>query len=377
MTVYFDCAATTPLDPRVRERVLEVLDPGFANAGSRHAFGYKARQAVERGRDQLARALGARRGEVVFTSGATEANNIAVLGLQREGERRGHRHVLISAIEHKAVLEPAARLVEAGFSLELIPVDAGGRVDPSAVAAALRPDTLLVSVMQVNNETGVEQPIAAIADVLEGHEAFFHVDAAQGFGRGDGDALRRPRVDLISVSGHKIYAPQGIGALIARRRGGAPPPLTPPYVGGGQERGLRPGTLPAALIAGLGLAAELAVAEAEERAEACRRIRGQVLAGLAPLGPRLHGDQARCLPHILNLCIPGIDSESLLELWSEELAFSNGAACSSQDYTCSHVLAAMGLDEDAIDGAVRLSWYHGSTLPDFQDLVERLREIPL
>jgi cysteine desulfurase len=295
--IYLDCAATTPLDPRVRVEVSRWLGDDFGNAGSRtHARGLRAREAVERARDRVAAVVGASRGDVVFTSGATESNNLAILGLVAHGEATGRRHVVSTAIEHHAVLEPLAQLERRGFTVERLAPDAGGVVDADAVARALRPDTLLVSVMHVNNETGVVLPIEAIAERLAGTGVFLHVDAAQGFGKVL-EPLRHARIDLMSVSGHKIHAPQGIGGLIARRRDGARPPLVPLMHGGGQERGLRPGTLPVHLIAGLGLAAELAAAEADERERRCRAFRTRLLDGLAPLEAVINGDPARSVPH--------------------------------------------------------------------------------
>jgi cysteine desulfurase len=246
-------------------------------------------------------------------------------------------------------------------------------VEPAAVRDALRADTLLVSVMHVNNETGVVQPVDEIADALEDHPAFFHVDAAQGFGK-ELRRLRHGRIDLVSVSGHKIYGPKGVGALVLRRRGGERPPLTPLLHGGGQELGLRPGTLPVALVAALGEAAQLALSDAEVRDERCRDLRRQLLDGLAPLRPAINGDPARSLPHILNLSFPGHDADSVIEAWSALAAVSDGAACTTQSRTCSHVLSAMGLPADRRDGAVRLSWCHLTPVPDLSAMVAALQE---
>jgi cysteine desulfurase len=230
--------------------------------------------------------------------------------------------------------------------------------------------------MQVNNETGVRQPVNAIADRMEDHAAYLHVDAAQGYGK-DIEPLTHKRIDLISVSGHKIHAPQGIGALIVRRRGRARPPLEPLLLGGGQEFGFRSGTLPVALIASLGRAAELALSEADERREICRNFRRRLLDGLAPLGPVVHGDFTLSVPHIVNFSVPGVDSESAMEAWQGLAAVSNGAACSSQFYTCSHVLGAMGLPEDQKAGALRLSWCHLTPDPDFVSMVHAIRSFPV
>jgi cysteine desulfurase len=372
MPVYLDCAATTPIDPRVEAEVLHHLSVEFGNAGSRtHDFGLRARSAVEKARDRVAAVVSASRGEVIFTSGATESDNLAVLGLAAHGFATGRTHVVSTEIEHHAILEPLAALSRRGFTVDRIAPTAGGWVDPDAVRRSLRPDTLLVSVMQVNNETGVLQPIAEIAGVLGDHPAWFHVDAAQGFGK-EIESLANPRVDLISVSGHKLNAPKGVGALIARKRSGGRPPLEPLMFGGGQERGLRPGTLPVHLIAGLGKAAELARLESAERERRALDLRGLLLRAFEPLRPQLNGDPGRALPGILNLSFPGLDAEAVMEAWKDFAAVSNGAACTAASYTCSHVLSAMGLPPDRRDGAVRLSWCHLTETPDLEAMVRAL-----
>ncbi|MCY3844471.1 MAG: aminotransferase class V-fold PLP-dependent enzyme [Acidobacteria bacterium] len=370
--VYLDCAATCPIDPRVQAELRRYTEVSFGNAGSRtHVHGRVARQAVERARAHVARVARVRRNEVVFTSGATESNNLAILGLESYGRAERCMHLVGTKIEHHAVLEPLRVLALRGFELTLLDPEPGGWIDPERVAAALRPETLLVSVMQVNNETGIEQPIPEIADRLASSPAFLHVDAAQGFGKALA-ALRHPRVDLISVSGHKICGPKGVGALLARHRDGARPPLTPLLHGGGQELGLRPGTLPVALIAAFGRAAELALEEHDARLGAAAAFGERLLAGLAPLAPRVHGDPARRLPYIVNLSIPGWDKEALIEAWAGLAAISDGAACTSQSYTCSHVLAAMGLPPEQEAGAVRLSWCHLSEPPDLEAMTGAL-----
>lgn len=372
MAVYLDCAATTPIDPRVRLEVERYLEEEFGNAGSRtHEYGQRARRAVEQARDRVAAVVGAARGDVVFTSGATESNNLAVLGLTAAGHARSKRHLVATQIEHSAVLEPLAAMERRGFELTLVAPDANGRIAAESIAAAVRPDTLLVSVMHVNNETGVIQPIEEIAALLETLDVGFHVDAAQSFGKLIA-ALRHPRIDLISVSGHKLHAPKGVGALITRRRNRTLPPLEPLLFGGGQERGLRPGTLPVALIAGLGVAAELALAEHASRAEACVAFRRQLLAGLASLEPVINGDPEYSAPHIVNLSIPGVDAETAMEAWRDLVAISDGAACTSQSYTCSHVLSAMGLAEWRKESALRFSWCHLTALPDFSAMCRAL-----
>ena len=375
MAVYLDCAATTPLDPRVREEVLRYMDEDFGNAGSRsHAYGQRARRAVEWARDRVAAVVDAQRGDVVFTSGATESNNLAILGLAHHGLATGRRHIVTTAIEHHAVLEPIAELERRGFQVDRIGPAAGGAVDGHAVLRAVRADTLLVSVMHVNNETGVAQPIEEIATGLDDAHAIFHVDAAQGFGK-DIAALRHHRIDLISASGHKIHAPKGVGALIIRRRGGVRPPLTALVHGGGQERGLRPGTLAVPLIAGFGRAAELALQDHEVRARRCAEFRLALLDGLAPLRLVINGDPSRAVSHIINVAIPGIDADAAIDAWADLVAVSHGAACTSQSYTCSHVLSAMNLPPWRQHGALRLSWCHLTETPDLPAMVEAIDRV--
>jgi cysteine desulfurase len=228
--------------------------------------------------------------------------------------------------------------------------------------------------MQANNETGVIQPIPEIAQALEGHEAFFHVDAAQGFGKVI-SPLQDKRIDLISISGHKIFGPKGIGALVSRRRGFKRPPLTPLMLGGGQEHGLRPGTLPVHLIVGLGLASELALGEADERREQCLKFRQKALQALSQFDPQFNGDQDRVMPHVLNLSIEGLDSEAVMVALKNEVAISNGSACTSQTYGPSHVLEAMQLEDERIEGALRISWCHMTPDPNWDSVVAILSQL--
>ena len=373
--VYLDCNATTPLDPSVRDVLTQWFTAELGNAGSRtHAYGLRAKRAVQRAREQVGTVVEAAADEVLFTSGATESNNIAILGLQAHAERTGHRHVVTTAIEHKAVLEPVEALADRGLEITVVPPGQSGAVAAEAVAAAVRPDTILVSVMHVNNETGIRQPIDEIADRLADSEAYFHVDAAQGFGK-DLAPLRHARIDLVSISSHKIYGPVGVGALVARRRGFDRPPLGPLTYGGGQERGLRPGTLPVPLIVALGVAADRSRVDADRRAERCATIRADALAALCPIGIRVHGDPALAQPHVLNFYIPGVDSEALMLALKDLVAVSNGSACTSQSYTPSHVLASMGLAPDAVAGAVRLSWCHLTPDVDWRAVANRVADL--
>jgi cysteine desulfurase len=373
--VYLDCNATTPVEPLVIEIVQKYLAEEFGNEGSRtHEYGASARQAVQKSRDQVAAMVGAGREEVFFTSGATESNNLAILGLAAFGEETERKHILSTQIEHKAVLEPLEELASRGFEIELLAPNCHGNVSADQVKATLRPDTLLVSVMHANNETGVVQPIDEIAAVLEGHRAFFHVDAAQTFGKLI-NPLQNKRIDLISLSAHKIHGPKGIGALIARRRGFDRAPLKPLTFGGGQERGLRPGTLPVHLIAGLGLAAEMASKSYRQRAEANLKTRTRLLKAIGGLDPAIHGDEARMLPHVINFSIPGVNSEAAIVALKDLVAISNGSACTSASYSLSHVLKAMGLPDDEITSALRISWCHLTPEVDWNAVAARLASL--
>ena len=359
--LYLDYNATTPMDPRVLDEMTPYFLEEVGNAGSRtHSFGQCAKEAVESARKQVAELIGRKAEEIVFTSGATESNNIALLGLMRYASDASRKHVLASAIEHKAVLEPLERLRELGFEVELLPVTSGGYVETETVCKRLRPDTLVVSVMHANNETGVLQPVLELGEILAETKTLFHVDAAQTFGK-EVEALRLVKCDLISISGHKVYGPKGIGALYARRRGGQKRPLTPLVVGGGQEMGLRAGTLPVPLVVGLGKASELAEREFCVRREAAKQVKDRLLQALGEVDHRVNGDPTRTQSHVVNVSFPGVDSEALMLALRSDIAISNGSACTSASYSPSHVLKAMGLSDDVVSSSVRISWGPGVT----------------
>jgi cysteine desulfurase len=371
MTIYLDCNATTPIEPRVRDLVLHYMEVEYGNAGSRtHSFGAEANKAVQKARAQIASVVNADPSEVIFTSGATESNNLSILGLAEFGERTGRRHIVSTEIEHKAVLEPLEVLEARGFEVTLVKPNKGGWVDADEVLGLVRDDTLLVSVMQVNNETGVIQPIEEIAEGLGERDAYFHVDAAQGFGK-EIEPLRNDGIDFISISGHKVYAPMGVGALVSRARDFERPPLKPLMFGGGQERGIRPGTLPVPLVAGLGLAAEIAEQDHGQRASRCRAFGEVLLRDLGSLKAQVNGDSKFLVPHVLNVSIPGLDSEAAMLAAKEQIAISNGSACTSQSYQPSHVLKSMDLDNERIEGALRISWCHLTNTNGFSDTISR------
>jgi cysteine desulfurase len=373
MTVYLDMAATTPVSSRVADVVLHHMCDEFGNAGSRtHEWGTRAKKTVAAARERVAAAVAAPPESVVFTSGATEADNLALLGLAAHGRRTGRMHILTSATEHKAVLEPLEHLAGEGFEVELLRPGQSGRYPADAFLDRVRDDTLLVSLMHVNNETGVVQPVEELAQRLVETETLLHVDAAQSFGKLP-EALLAP-IDLLSVSGHKIGAPKGIGALVVRRRGWTKPPLEPLMFGGGQERGLRPGTLPVALVAGFAKALEEFSDNRSIWVHDTLRFRGELIQVVDELGGVVNGDPDHSAPHILNVSFPGVDSEALLVAVGDAAAIATGSACTSASYTPSHVLEAMGLEQARVAGAVRLSWW-GYATDDLSPIKLALRSL--
>ena len=375
MTVYLDANATTPALKPVADLVYLLMTEEYGNAGSRtHEFGANAKKSVEKARKQVAEVVDADKSEVIFTSGATESNNIAILGLREFGEQESKKHIITTRIEHKAVLEPIEYLVKNGFEASFLEVDESGVVDSDNLKQLLREDTLLVSIMHVNNETGSIQPITDICDALELHSAFLHIDAAQSFGKLSDD-LKNKRIDLISASGHKVYAPKGVGALIMRKRGFLKPPLKPIMFGGGQERGLRPGTLAVPLIAGFGLACEIAQKNALAWQKHAQKLKDELIAALNTLDAQYNGENTS--PFVLNFSVPGINSEAAMVMLKGIAAVSNGSACTSSSYTPSHVLTAMQLDEKRIAGAIRVSWGHMTESLPITEIVAKLEQLKL
>lgn len=373
MTTYLDMNATAPVLNEVADLVRKMFLDEYGNAGSRtHEFGANAKKSVEKARKQVAEVVDADKSEVIFTSGATESNNIAILGLREFGEQESKKHIITTRIEHKAVLEPIEYLVENGFEVSFLEVDESGVVDSDNLKQLLREDTLLVSIMHVNNETGSIQPITDICDVLELHSAFLHIDAAQSFGKLSDD-LKNKRIDLISASGHKVYAPKGVGALVMRKRGFIKPPLKPIMFGGGQEKGLRPGTLAVPLIAGFGLACEIAQKNALTWQKHAQKLKDELIAALNTLDAQYNGENTS--PFVLNFSVPGINSEAAMVMLKGIAAVSNGSACTSSSYTPSHVLTAMQLDDKRIAGAIRVSWGHMTESLPITEIVEKLESL--
>ncbi len=371
--VYLDCNATTPLDPQVLEAMLPYLREHFGNSASRsHIFGWTAEAAVKLAREHVARLIGATPREIVFTSGATEADNLALKGVALRYRERG-QHLICSAIEHPAVLDPMTALERLGWQVTRLPVDGQGLLDPDELRRALRPDTVLCSVMLANNEVGTIQPLRELAAICLEADVFVHCDAAQGLGQLSFD-VRELGLDLVSLSAHKMYGPKGIGALFVRR-GRPRVGLEPALHGGGHERGLRSGTLPVHQIAGFGEAAELArEALAEGRGIArMRSLRDRLLDQLrAELdGVEVNGSLERRLPNNLNLSFAHVEAEALM-LSMRDVAVSSGSACTSASLHSSHVLRAMGVPEDLAHGSIRFGLGRFTTAEEIDYVVRQV-----
>jgi cysteine desulfurase len=358
LPIYLDNQSSTPLDPRVLEAMLPYFTEQFGNPHSEsHIYGHNAMAAIDRARGEVARLVNADPREIVFTSGATEANNLALKGIAHfaRAHPAGDRvrdHLITLTTEHKCVLESAAALEREGFALTYLPVDPSGLLSLDRLAAAITDRTLLVSVMAAHNEIGVIQPIAEIGALCRSRGVLFHTDAAQAFGKIPLD-VEAMRIDLISISGHKIYGPKGIGALFIRRRPRVR--LLPLIDGGGQERGLRSGTLPTALCVGLGRAAELARAEMGEEALRLRQLRDRLYSNLRRRIPdlQLNGALDPRLPGNINFSVPKITASALIEA-CPSVAMSTGSACTSASVEPSYVLRALGLPDDRANGSIRL-----------------------
>ncbi len=374
--IYLDYAATTPVDPRVAEQMLACLtmDGNFGNPASRsHVYGWRAEEAVENARRQVADLLHADPREIVWTSGATESNNLALKGVAHFYRAQGRgAHIVTSQIEHKAVLDVCAQLEREDFAVTYLNPGAAGIIEPEQLAAALRADTLLVSLMHVNNEVGTINDIAVIGALCRQRGVLLHVDAAQSVGKTPID-MRSLEVDLLSLSAHKLYGPKGIGALYVRRKPRVE--LEAQMHGGGHERGMRSGTLATHQIVGLGAACALAAVEMAAESDRILLLRDKFLAALSDL-PEVYvnGDLERRLPGITNLSFGGVDGEALL-LALKDLALSTGSACTSASLDPSYVLRALGLSDALALSALRFSFGRFTTEHDIDSAVELLRAV--
>lgn len=369
-SIYFDNAATTQMDPAALAAWREAAEAGPGNPASLHRFGLRASVRLETARETLAALLGASAREIIFTSGGTESNSLALLGYcQAQRATRSGRHVIVSAIEHPSVLEAARWLATNGFTISHLPVDAQGLAQPAALRALLRPDTILVSVMHANNEVGTVQDVTALGEIAHGAGAAFHVDACQSFTKIPID-LRQLPVDLLTLSGHKIHGPKGAAALFVRTG----IKLEPLFRGGGQEEGLRSGTPSVECIAAFAAAAE---AGCRQDFAPVRALRDELRASLREEFPEveLNGHPERALPNIVHFSVPGRDAKMLLHfLDARGVALSAGSACSAGKTTASHVLTAMGKDFARASQTVRVSLSRWNTQAEVRELLSLLRE---
>ena len=370
-SIYLDNQATTPTDPRVRDAMLPLLETSsVGNPHSEHFVGQHAAIAVEDARAKVAALIGARPQEIVFTSGATEANNLALQGVARSPHRRGN-HIITCATEHKCVLETAGHLARNGFRVDVLPVSANGLLDPATVEAAITQETCLVSIMAANNEVGVLQPIEQIAAFCRSRRIVLHTDAAQAAGKIPVD-VKASGVDLMSLSGHKIYAPIGVGALyISDESPVIPEPL---FWGGGQERGFRSGTISPFLCVAFGAASEIARDELERDARAAVALSNRfleiVLARCSDA--RVNGDRTRRLPGNLSITFPACDADRVVGALQPDIALSTSAACSAGVLQPSHVLLAMGLSESDAASTLRIGFGRFNTRAEIEVAAERL-----
>lgn len=377
MSVYLDYNASAPIDNRVVEFMMDIYKNNIGNADSRtHDYGDNARVIVENARKQVALLLDVPPEDVFFTSGATESNNIAIQGLREYAEKTGKKHIITTSIEHKSVLETTKYMSDHGYRVDFVSPDHTGRVSADEIIDLVDDDTLLVSIMHVNNETGTIQPVKEIGDRLVDKDMLLHIDATQSCGKLV-EEIRRIKYDMLSFSGHKMYGPQGIGALVLRRKNFKLPPVKPIMFGGQQEHGISPGTIPVALVGGLGKACEIAIEEYKSDEADNISIRDMLIEMLDKSGIkyRINGDIDYLISSTLNIQIEGVSSEALMLSSKQYCGISNGSACTSSSYSPSYVLVAMGMSEDDIDQSIRLSWGRNTDVEALRSNFERLLEV--
>ncbi len=370
--IYMDYQATTPLDPRVLEVMLPFFTECFGNAASiDHEYGAQAGQAVEHARRQLSQLINARHDEIVFTSGSTEADNLAVLGIAEQYESKG-KHIITCVTEHHAVLDPCLYLESKGWKVTRLPVDQYGLVNPDAVERAITPETVLISIMTANNEIGTIAPVAEIGKIARDHEVLFHTDATQAVGHIPMD-VEAMKIDLLSMSAHKFYGPKGIGALYVRKLRPRVKLVTQMH-GGGHERGMRSGTLNVPGIVGMGKAAELARLEMPTDSKHVQALRDLLWKGLQENieGVQLNGHPILRLPHNLSVYTPGVESRALVVKLKHDVALSTGSACTTAKVEPSHVIMALGFGEERAHGSVRFGLGRGNDFNDVDFVIERL-----
>lgn len=369
MSLYLDYNASAPILMEVLDVMIDTYKNVPGNADSRtHIHGTNAGRLVQDCRSSIATVLGVDASEVIFTAGSTESNNTCILGIEDYANKTGKRHIISTAIEHKAVLEPLHHLESKGFTVDYVKPDESGRINAEQLLSLVKNDTILVSVMFVNSETGIIQPVKQIGKALTKKEILFHVDATQALGKLNNE-IRTLDYNMMSIASHKIGGPQGIGALILKRdKQYRRPPITPLMYGGHQERGFRPGTTPVALVAGFAKAVELCEKNLLRNTENCIIIKDSFFKAIKDLPYTVNGNQEYCLPSSINISIDGLDAEAAFLCLGDYYSFSNGSACNSSSHSLSYVLEAMGLDEKRKSEAIRLSW-NGAEKIDFTDFV--------
>ena len=375
MSVYLDYNASAPILTEVLDVMIDTYKNVPGNADSRtHLFGTKAQKVVQTSRNTIADVLGVDQSEVIFTSGSTESNNTVILGIEEHAELTGKKHIITTAIEHKAILEPLKHLEKKGFRVDYVRPNESGRIDADYLLSLIDDETSLVSVMYVNSETGIIQPVDIIGAALKDTDIIFHVDATQALGKLNSE-IRNLDYNLMSITSHKIGGPQGIGALIYKRnKDYKRPPIKQLMYGGSQERGYRPGTTPVALVAGFAKAVELCEKNLKINHDNCKRIKESFFKAINGLEYDINGDSEYCLPSTVNISIHGLDAETAFLCLRDDYAFSNGSACNSSSHELSYVLDAMGLDEIRKSEAIRLSW-SGDTSIDFSSFVSIIKSI--
>lgn len=377
MGIYLDNNSSSPIDERVLAVMVDVYLNSYGNADSRtHNHGEQARIIVENARKQVASLLEINSSEVFFTSGSTESNNITIQGLEEYALKTNKKHIITSAIEHKSILETVNMMKKKGFDVDIVNPDLSGQINVQEILDKVRDDTLLVSVMHVNNETGIIQPVDRLGTELEKRNILFHVDATQSCGKLV-DEIRNLKYNMLSFSAHKLKGPQGVGVLILKKKKYKLPPVKNIMYGGQQEGGIRPGTIPVALVAGCGKACEIAEKEYRENSQKCKSLKVilEELLKKSNVNYHYNGAQQCCIDSSVNICFKGVMSEALMLSSKQYCSVSNGSACTSKSYSPSYVLEAMGIPTEDIENSIRISWGPETNAIEFRDNINKMIEI--
>ena len=377
MGIYLDNNSSSPIDERVLAVMVDVYLNSYGNADSRtHNHGEQARIIVENARKQVASLLEVNSSEVFFTSGSTESNNITIQGLEEYALKTNKKHIITSAIEHKSILETVNMMKKKGFDVDIVHPNLSGQINVQEILDKVRDDTLLVSVMHVNNETGIIQPVDRLGTELDKRNILFHVDATQSCGKLV-DEIRNLKYNMLSFSAHKLKGPQGVGVLILKKKKYKLPPVKNIMYGGQQEGGIRPGTIPVALVAGCGKACEIAEKEYRENSQKCKLLKVilEELLKKSNVNYHYNGAQQYCIDSSVNICFKGVMSEALMLSSKQYCSVSNGSACTSKSYSPSYVLEAMGIPTEDIENSIRISWGPETNEIEFRDNINKMIEI--